>query len=200
LPSPSSISLAGQLDCRESCLCGYSSLRSFFFRSPSLSPHSPSSIYTLNWRDYEKKWSLKLNRHSNIAPKRQAFKTSNYSPKRRGAWAPAYLRVYTEQHLYGDNYNRGSASGRGPTGGDKRHWRLKKKRQRQKHAHYWQQFTRAQFPGGRFPAKFGCRPIKLEIYLLAHTHPANYVRVHFRHLGVYKESREAYRAIRVRVS
>ena len=134
--------------------------------------------------------------HRSQTPSLQNFN----SPKRRGAWAPAYLRVYTEKHLYGDNYNRGSASGRGPTGGDQRHWRLKKKRQRQKHAHYWQQFTRAQFPGGRFPAKFGCRPIKLEIYLLAHTHPANYVRVHFRHLGVYKESREAYRAIRVRVS
>ena len=111
---------------------------------------------------------------------------------------PTY--VSTEQHLYGDNYNRGSVSGRGPTGGDQRHWRLKKKRQRQNHAHHWQQFTRAQFPGGRFPAKFGCQPIKLELYPLAHTYPANYVRVHFRHLGVYKESREAYRAIRVRVS
>ena len=76
----------------------------------------------------------------------------------------------------------------------------RKKRQRQKHAHHWQQFTRAQFPGGRFPAKFGCQPIKLELYQLAHTYPANYVRVHLRHLGVYKESRVAYRAIRVRVS
>jgi len=28
------------------------------------------------------------------------------------------------------------------------------KRQRQKHADHWQQFTRAQFPGGQFPAKF----------------------------------------------
>ena len=33
-----------------------------------------------------------------------------------------------------------------------------------------------------------------------HTYSANYVCVHFRHLGVYKESRVAYRAIRVRVS
>jgi len=45
----------------------------------------------------------------------------------------------------------------------------KKKRQRQKHAHHWQQFTRAQFPGDRFPAKFGCQPIKLQLYPLAHT-------------------------------
>jgi len=74
------------------------------------------------------------------------------------------------------------------------------KRQRQKHAHGWQHFTRAQFQGGQFPAKFGCQPIKLELYPLAHTYPANCVRVHFRHLGVYKESRVAYRAIRVRVS
>ena len=63
-----------------------------------------------------------------------------------------------------------------------------KKPQRQKHARNWQQFTRAQFPGGRFPAKFGCQPIKLEQYLLAHAYPANYVRVQFRHLGVYKRS------------
>jgi len=35
--------------------------------------------------------------------------------------------------------------------------------QRQSHAHHWQQVTRAPFPGGRFPAKFGCRPIKLEL-------------------------------------
>jgi len=35
--------------------------------------------------------------------------------------------VSTEQHLHGANYNRGSASGRGPTGGDQRHWRLMKK-------------------------------------------------------------------------
>ena len=54
--------------------------------------------------------------------------------------------------------------------------------------------------GGRLPAKVGSQPIKLELYPLVHTYPANYVRVHFRHLGVYKESRVAYRAIRVRVS
>ena len=44
-------------------------------------------------------------------------------------------------------------------------------------------------PGGRHPAKFGCQPIKLELYLHAHTDTANYVRVHSRHLGVYKEGR-----------
>jgi len=32
------------------------------------------------------------------------------------------------------------------------------------------------FPSGRFPAKFGCQPIKLKLYPLAHTYPANYVR------------------------
>jgi len=63
-----------------------------------------------------------------------------------------------------------------------------KKRQRQKHAHNWQQFTRAQLLGDRFPAKFGCQPIKLDKYLLVHAYPANYVRVQFRRLGVYKGS------------
>lgn len=33
--------------------------------------------------------------------------------------------------------------------------------------------------------------IKLELYLLVHMYPANYVRMHFRQLGVYKESRVA---------
>ena len=54
--------------------------------------------------------------------------------------------------------------------------------------------------GGRFPAKFGCQPMKLELHPLAHTHPANYVRVNLGISGVYKEGRVAYRAIRVRVS
>ena len=62
----------------------------------------------------------------------------------------------------------------------------RKKRQRQKHAHHQQQFTRAQFPGGQFPAKFGCQPIKLELYILTHAYPANYVRVHFRVSGYIK--------------
>ena len=56
------------------------------------------------------------------------------------------------------------------------------------------------FPGRRFPAKFGCQPIKLQLYPPVHTYPANNVRVHFRHRGVYKESRVAYRATWVRVS
>ena len=55
-------------------------------------------------------------------------------------------------------------------------------------------------PGGGFPAKFGCQPMKLELCLLVHTHPAHRVRVHFRLLGVYKGSRVSYRAIWVRVS
>ena len=166
---------------RESCPRDYSSLSSFFPRPSCLSPRSPISL-AFNQRDYEKKWSLKL---SSLAPRRQAFNI----PKRRGAWAPAY--VSTEQHLHGFNDNRGSA-GRGPTGGDQRQWRFKKKkRQRQNHAHHWQQFTRAQLPGGQFPVKFVCQPIKLELYPPPHAYPANYVRVHLRHLGVYKESRVA---------
>ena len=47
-------------------------------------------------------------------------------------------------------------------------------------------------PGGRFPAKFGCQPIKLDLYLPVHAYTANNMRVHLRHLGVYKESRVVY--------
>ena len=67
---------------------------------------------------------MELNCHSNIAPRRQALKPSIYTSD-VGAWAPAY--VSTEQHLHGVNQNREGASGRGPTGGEQRHWRLKKK-------------------------------------------------------------------------
>ena len=91
----------------------------------------------------------------------------------------------------------------GPGTETKRHWQriygrrptameTQEKRQRQKHTHHWQQLTRAQFASGRFPAKFGCQPIKLGLYPLAHTYPANCVRVHFRRLRVYKGSRVAY--------
>jgi len=73
-------------------------------------------------------------------------------------------------------------------------------RQRQKQAYHGQKLTRAPFPGSLFPAKFGCQPIKLELSMLTHTYPTNYVRVHLGHLWVYKESQVAYRAIQVRVS
>ena len=51
-------------------------LPAFLLSRPlSLTPHSPTSL-TFNQRDYEQKWSLKLNCHSNIAPRHQSFKTS----------------------------------------------------------------------------------------------------------------------------
>ena len=118
-------------------------------------------------------------------------------PKRHGVRATCLQRITCME----STTTEGAPVVEGLPVGDQQHWRLKrKKRQRQKHTPHWQQFTRAELPGGRFPAKFGCQPIKLELYPLAHTYPANYVRVHFRHLGVYKESRVAYQAIRVRVS
>jgi len=89
---------------------------------PFLSPHSPSSL-TFNQRDYEQKIMVSQvqlsQQHHSQTPILQTFNT----PKRRSAWAPAY--VSTEQQLHVVNYNRGSASGRGPTGGG-RHWRLQK--------------------------------------------------------------------------
>jgi len=49
-------------------------LPAFFPCPPSHSPRSPTSI-TFQQRDYIQKWGLKLNRHTNIAPRRQSFKT-----------------------------------------------------------------------------------------------------------------------------
>ena len=164
---------------------------SSLFSSPSLY-FSPFSRFT-HLEPYGLR-SLKLGRTAtapchNLAP--GSRKPSKQFPTDGGV-------VSGHQLTLSYHYNRGSASVRGPIGGDQRNWR--RKRQRQKHTHLWQQFTRAQIPGSRFPAKFGCQPIKLEQYPLAHTHPANYLRVQFRHLGVYKGSPVAHRAIRVRVS
>ena len=91
------------------CLPSFLALPVFL---PVLPFHSPSTRGTT-------RRNVKL---SSLPPRRQAFNI----PKRRGPWAPAY--VSTEQHLHGFNDNRGSASGRGPTGGDQRQWRLKKKK------------------------------------------------------------------------
>jgi len=51
-------------------------------------------------------------------------KPSKRIPKRRGVWALAHVST---EHLHGVNHNRGSASGRRPTGQSQRHWRHKKK-------------------------------------------------------------------------
>ena len=110
-------------------------------------------------------------------------------PKRRGVWAPACTS--TEQHVQLQQQRERQWQKAYPRRQTALKTQEKKKRQRQKHAHRWQQLTRAQFPGGRIPAKFGFQPIKFEFYPLEHTYPAKYVRVHFRHLGVYKESRVA---------
>ena len=159
---------------------------------PSLSPHShfnylqPDGILAMlsqAQRSVTSSWSNRLSQMPSLQNLCRVVSTS-----------------FTHQHLHVVNYNRGSASGRGPTGGGQRLGDSRKKRQRWKHAHHWQQLTRAQFPGGRIPAKFGCQPIKFQLYPLTHAHPANYVRVHLRLLGVYKGSRVAHQATRVRVS
>ena len=119
-------------------------------------------------------------------------------PKRRDARAPAYPS--TEQHLHGVNYGRESANGRGripkETNGIGETEETTETESRSPLA----TVDACTVPGWLIPGKFGYQPIKLELYPLAHTYSANCVRVHLRHLGVYKESRVAYRAIRVRVS
>ena len=84
--------------------------------------------------------SLRINCHS---PRRQAFITLilPLSPRRCGAWTTTAY-VSTEQHLELPQRERQwqRASRRRPTALE-----TQEKRQRQKHAHHWQQFTRAQF-------------------------------------------------------
>ena len=144
---------------------------------PSLSPHShfnylqPDGILAMlsqAQRSVTSSWSNRLSQMPSLQNLCRVVSTS-----------------FTHQHLHVVNYNRGSASGRGPTGGDYYGIRdSRKKRQRQKHAHYWQQFTSADFPGSRFPAKLECQPIKLELNPPAHTYPANYLRVQLKCLRV----------------
>jgi len=113
-------------------------------------------------------------------------------PKRRGAWAPAY--VSTEQHLHGVNYNSERAlvaeglPEETNTIGDSR------KNDRDRITLDTGNSLRVH---SSRPGKFGYQLIKLELY---HTYPANYVRVrvHFRHLGVRELSGD--RAIWVWVS
>jgi len=138
---PPQVSLAGQT--LESCRV--TTLPAFLLSSHSLS-FSPFSHFT---HLHPEGLRNGMESQAQQSRQRRSYTQSllNFNiPKRRGTWAPAY--VSTEQHLHGVNYNRSreNASGRGPTGGDQRHWRLKKKRQRQNHAQHLQQFTRAQFP------------------------------------------------------
>ena len=184
---PSSLRLGGLGQTVES-LVRETSLKSYFFPSPSL-----STSLTFNQMDYKQKWStlnillIKIS----LSYIRQTLKTA-YSKRRRVSghhMHPTYLPTWSqlqrrERQLQGAYQRR-------PTPLE-----TQEKRQRQKHTHNWQQSTRAQsrsIPGKR-------QPIKFELYLLEHKHTAKYVRVHLRHLGVYKDSRVAYRAIRVRVS
>jgi len=83
----------------------------------------------------------------------QTPRLQNFNIPKRPGHQPTYP---TEQQLRGVNYNRGSASSRRPTGEANAIGNSRKKRQRHRHAHDWQQLTRARFPGGQFPAKFGC--------------------------------------------
>ena len=118
--------------------------------------HAPGSLPTVML------W-LASNCHALARSQTQAFRTHS-----QAAWCPGTnLRVYRTALHAGVNYNRGSTSGRGPyTGGGQRHWRLKKKKTTETEAH--SQLVTAYactVPGCGFPAKFGCQPIKLELYL-----------------------------------
>jgi len=87
---------------------------------PILPLHSPSTVWTDNRNGFSSS--------TVIATSLQDTKASNFNT---GTVFPSglgtSLRV-TEQQLHGVNYNRGSASSKGPTGGGQRHWRLKKKK------------------------------------------------------------------------
>jgi len=103
--------------------------------------------------------------------------------------------VSNEQHLHGVNYNRGSTGSLPEDIGD-----TKKKRQRQKHVQHWQQFTRAQYQAIDSRKK-NWMPTNQISSMSARAHVFRERRARALQLsGVYKESRVAFRATRVRVS
>ena len=143
------------------------------------SPHSPTSL-TFNHRDYEKKGSLKPNCQSDIAPRRQAFKTSIFSsgvvPGHQPTSIPNRItcRCQLQAPMAEGLPEEANAIG------DSR-----KTTETETHSPQATVYA-CSFPGGRLPAKFGIQPIKLELYLLLHACTAKYVRVHLRHSGYIK--------------
>ena len=112
-------------------------------------------------------------------------------PKRRGGWAPACTS--TEQHLQLQQQRERQWHGLPEKANGIEDSREKKTTETEARSPLATAYP-CTVPGGLIPAKFGFQPIKLELKPLAHTYPAKYVRVHFRLLGVYKDSRVAYRA------
>ena len=182
----------------------------------SLSPFSHfSHIPTEGLRTEMVSQAQPSQQHRSQTPILQNFNTL----KRRCAWAPAY--VSSEQHLHGVNYNGldgrslvlgrktggsahlqrtgGSASGRGPTGGDQRHWGLKKSTETEARSslatvyacrvYWWSIPGKTWMPTNQIRAMSVRARVFRELYARA-----------LQDLGVYKESRVAHRAIRVRVS
>ena len=80
------------------------------------------------------RWTTNRNGYSSLAGAAtfsvitsfQDPKHSKLIPKPCGVWQWALACMSTQQCLHGVNYNRGSTSGREPTGGSQRHWRLKR--------------------------------------------------------------------------
>ena len=185
---PSSLSLAGQTLAREA--------RNYRDYLPAFLPFPPS----LSFSPFTHFTHLQADRLATEMDSQAQQQPPCRVPrllKRRGVWAPDRLRVY-EQHSESST-TRGAPVSDGLPKEAKSIGDPRKTTETETRTS-WETVDACKFPGSKFPAKFGCQPIKLELYPQAHTYTAYYVRVHFRPLGVYKESRVAYRAIRVRVS
>ena len=110
-------------------------------------------------------------------------------PKRRGVWAPACTS--TEQHLQQQRERQWQRAY------PRRQTALKTQEKETTE-------TEARSPLATAyactvskrsnPGKIWIPTNQIRVLSLEHTYPAKYVRVHFRHLGVYKESRVAYGA------
>ena len=115
---PSSLSLAGQT--LESLANETTSpcLPSFLAFPPILPLHSPSTRGATNRNG--------VSSSTVTAASLPAANPSNINIQKAAWWLGTSQR-FTEQHLHGVNYKRGSASSREPNGGVQRHWKLKKK-------------------------------------------------------------------------
>ena len=151
--------------------------------------------------DYWQKWS-----HAQLTQQYPLFQTSlrtlslqNFSISNCGvvSWA-AYAT--TEQYLHGISYNRGSVSGREPTGGGRRYWRLKKKTTETETHSPPPTVHPCKASGGRVPAKIWIPTNQIRATSpRAHVSREICARALQTSRGI-KESRVAHRAIPVRVS
>ena len=177
----------GSYHCRNQSIQESRYLLPLFLLFLSSSPRSPSSLTVTRWATNRN--GVSSSQLSRQHPPRFSYALNLFPSGVGSGHQPTGVPESTTVTA-----TDGNTRSRGPP------LETQEKRQRQKHAHSEYPFTRAQFPGGRFPRLWRLPTNQIRA-LLAHTFPRRtWVRVHRRRLRVYKGSRGAHPVIRVRVS